>query len=243
MRKTNLYFLFTILLLFINGFSHAEGNSIGITRTTKHQVNKQTYSTVKIAYPVIKNITQSKELNAEISKVLDSIEANFKKNLGANQPLKPIPELPATVNSNTLDVDYKVLYTSRNFISIRFSIYTFFYGAAHPYTTFQSLNYDIKQGKVLSLADVFKSNDYLSFLATYSKGALTEKLSKAASNQTEPFPEGINPTSDNYAIWNFTSKGLLLTFPASQVAAYVFGPQEVTIPHSAMKDMLRVEWH
>ncbi len=245
MRKTHLYSILAVLLLFMSICSYAEGTStdgMNIVRTTKTQVDKPAYSTIKIAYPIIKNGTNKKALNAEINQTLEGIVNTYKKNLAENQPLTPISGLPLSADSNMLDVDYKVFHATPSLISIRFSIYTNFYGSAHPFTTFQSFNYDISQGKVLSLGDIFNSNHYLQFLATYIKEPLTKQLSTAASSPTEPFPEGLKPTSENFAIWNLTSDGLLLTFPPYQVAAYVFGPQEVTIPYIKIKSMLRLEW-
>lgn len=244
MYKFNMPIIFTALFLsFMSSFCWAATTSIdsmSAVKTTQTDVSNQAYSTIKITYPVIKNdISYSKELNQAIKQTIDGVVQEFKKNLSKNLPLKPIPNLPLTANSNNLDINYKMFSTNRNVISIRFSIYTNFYGAAHPFTTFLSLNYDIKQKKLLSLDQIFKSKDYLQFLATYSKKVLTKKLSKAASTSTEPDQEGLKPLAKNFKIWNLTSDGLLLTFPPYQVAAYVFGPQEVLIPYAAVKNMLR----
>ena len=51
--------------------------------------------------------------------------------------------------------------------------------------------------------------------------------------------EGAAPTADNYSNWNVTKKGLLIPFPAYQVAAYAYGPQTVIVPYSALKDIVR----
>ena len=243
MRKFNLYFIYGILLLVMNSVCFAANtDKINIIKTTKENVNKQAYATIKMTYPVIQNIPSSKALNQEIKRAMDNIAQALNERLSENQPLNPIPDLPLTVDSNYLDIDYKIFSVTNNIFSIRFSIYTNFYGSAHPLTTFQSLNYDIKQGKVLSLNDIFKSGDYLQFLSTYSKNALTHKLSKAVSTPTQPDAEGIKPIAANFQIWNMTSNGLLLTFPPYQVAAYVFGPQEIVIPYSAIKNRLRSDY-
>lgn len=246
MHKFNIYFIsISLLLLLMTGYSSAGSTStdrMSIIKTTKTDINKQAYSTIKITYPVIKNISNSKELNHEVTQTMDDLVRNFKKNLSENQPIKPIADLPLKTDSNNLEINYKTFSATKNIISIRFSIYTFFYGAAHPFTTYQSLNYDVSKGKVLSLNDIFKSNDYLQFLSTYSKKVLTQKLSKAGS-PTEPDSEGIKPIAENFKIWNITPNGLLLTFPPYQVAAYVFGPQEVLIPYSEINNMLLTQYH
>ena len=53
------------------------------------------------------------------------------------------------------------------------------------------------------------------------------------------FEDGAKPTADNYKNWNVTKKGLLITFPPYQVAAYAYGPQTVIVPYSLLKDIAR----
>lgn len=247
MNKFNLHFVFTaLLLLLMNSFCWAANtpkDRMGFISTSKIDIDKQAYSTIKLTYPIVNKIPHSEVLNQEINRIIDDIVQTYKKNLAENQPLKPISGLPLNAHSNALEVNYKMFSATRNLISIRFSIYTFFYGSAHPLTLYQSLNFDANQGKILSLTDVFKSGDYLQFISTYSKNFLTKKLSKDAATQTEPDPEGLKPIPDNFKVWNITPKGLLITFPPYQVAAYAFGPQEVLIPYSAIKPMMQISYH
>lgn len=240
MKKTRLVSIFLVLTLFMQ-FCWAGTSTFSdsnIIRTTKSSVNKEAYSTVKITYPIIKNIPNADKLNNEINLLVGNIENEYKKRVGDTQ--EPIPDLPLTPDSNALEIDYK-LYPTANVISIRFSIYTNFYGAAHPLTSYESLNFDIKAGKVLSLEDISESKHFLTFLSKYSKRELTKKLSQGES-PTEPYPQGVEPLAKNFEIWNLTSTGLLVTFPPYQVAAYAFGPQEVLIPYSQIKNYVREEY-
>ena len=52
------------------------------------------------------------------------------------------------------------------------------------------------------------------------------------------FSDGAKPTPENYAVWNISAEGLVITFNEYQVAAYAAGPQEVVIPFAALKDIL-----
>ena len=240
MQRINVHAIFiTLLLLFTGNFCWAANTSadtIGIVKTAKTFVDKQAYSTIKVTYPIIKKTDYTDELNKQIQLVVDEVIKTFKKDMSENQPLTPIA-IPLTFESNSLDINYEVFSATSDVLSIRFSIYTSFYGSAHPFKTFQSFNYDLDKGKVLSLGDIFKSNNYLQFLSDYSKKELTKKLSAAASASTEPYLEGLKPIAKNFQIWNVTSKGLLLTFPPYQVAAYVFGPQEVVVPYSELQNL------
>jgi hypothetical protein len=42
---------------------------------------------------------------------------------------------------------------------------------------------------------------------------------------------------ENYAVWNLSAEGLVITFNEYQVAAYAVGPQVVVIPFTALKDI------
>ena len=48
------------------------------------------------------------------------------------------------------------------------------------------------------------------------------------------FSDGAKPTPENYAVWNVSADGLVITFNEYQVAAYAAGPQEVVIPFVIM---------
>lgn len=51
-----------------------------------------------------------------------------------------------------------------------------------------------------------------------------------------PFPT-LAPTADNYAVWNITPDGLLITFNEVQVAAYAAGAQSVLVPFEVVHDL------
>ena len=43
----------------------------------------------------------------------------------------------------------------------------------------------------------------------------------------------------NYDNWTITKKGLGITFDPYQVAAYAAGPQNVVVPYSALKEIIK----
>jgi hypothetical protein len=51
------------------------------------------------------------------------------------------------------------------------------------------------------------------------------------------FSDGARPTPENYAVWNVSAEGVVITFNEAQVAAYAAGPQEVVIPFATLKDI------
>jgi hypothetical protein len=50
---------------------------------------------------------------------------------------------------------------------------------------------------------------------------------------------GAGPRADNYRAWNITRKGLWITFDPYQVAAYAAGPQNILVPYSVLKDIIK----
>lgn len=247
------YFLFNLGLILSLLFLNSDAaQTYHFEQKSFKEVNDKSYSTIKVSYPIFKNINQSEQLNSTIKNKIDKFILDFKNEIAQfqnekqkeNQPYK-IKDLPLNVNSNTLDVRSKIKNNTNNIISILFNMGSFYYGSAHPSTNFESINYDVKEGKILTLDDLFKPNsNYLQILADYSQKVLTEKLTKAGSGFTKeaitPDPDGIKPVADNYKIWNITPHGLLITFPPYQVAAYVFGPQDVLIPYAKINHLMKV---
>ena len=162
--------------------------------------------------------------------VADNVDTfrNQNTELEAQATLPPeIAEL-----GSSFDLTYEVFIANSDLISIRFTAGFYSAGAAHPGSYSIPLNYDLKNNKVLALADLFKPEaQYLQLLSIYAIQALN-------SNDMLMFPEGADPTEDNYRSWNITPDGLLITFDAYQVAPYVAGPQQVIIPYSALPGII-----
>ena len=51
--------------------------------------------------------------------------------------------------------------------------------------------------------------------------------------------EGTKPNADNFRVWNVYEDNLMITLPAYQVAAYVYGVQTIMIPFSKLKTILK----
>ncbi len=136
------------------------------------------------------------------------------------------------VSESTLDVSYEVLLDQADLDSVRMLISTYFLGAAHPFGSYATINFDQRTGYVLELADLFEINSpYLDTIAAYCKQELTKR-------DMLFFEEGVEPTYENYQRWNLTPDGLLISFDPYQVAPYAAGPQEVLIPYSELTTLI-----
>jgi Protein of unknown function (DUF3298) len=165
--------------------------------------------------------------NKEASDLVQSVIADYKKNL-AQMPATPITA------SSTFDVQYKSLSSPGNTVSIKFDTEGYIAGMAHPYHMSYTLNYDLAKGKDIALSDLFlPSTDYLGALSKYCGTQLSTR-----DINFQEFSQGADPTATNYKNWNITPDGLMITFDEYQVAAYVAGPQTVTVPYSELKSLI-----
>ena len=185
--------------------------------------------TINTQKPVLvgSNDPRVETFNAAMKAVVDDAVAAFKQNL-ANIPPSP--------NSTTsyLQLRYNLLSPPGGIYSIKFDIQTFYTGAAHPGDTSKTLNFDLEQGKALTLDDLFAPNaDYLAQIAQYCIGQLGTR-----DIGFQGFELGATATLQNYRNWSITADGLMITFDEYQVAPYAAGPQTVVIPYSELARLI-----
>ena len=165
--------------------------------------------------------------NSEMNNFVQHLADDFKKNMASMGP----PPIQAT---SSLDVQYQVVSPSGNILSIKYQTEGYIAGMAHPYHLIYSFNYDLEQGKDIALSDLFLPGaDYLGALSKYCAAQLSTR-----DINFQDFSQGADPTAENYKNWNITSEGLMITFDEYQVAAYVAGPQVVTVPYSELKSLI-----
>jgi hypothetical protein len=161
--------------------------------------------------------------------------AGFKKEMAPAEGEEPRPE--GSMGSD-LTVSYEVALAQDDLISVVFSIGSYYQGAAHPNTNSEVVNYDLKNGKQLKLADLFKPGaKYLQAIASYCIADL-KKQAKDKGLTDEEIQNGAAPNAKNYLNWTITRKGLGINFDAYQVGPYAAGPQYVLVPYSALKDVI-----
>jgi uncharacterized protein DUF3298/peptidoglycan-N-acetylmuramic acid deacetylase PdaC-like protein len=161
--------------------------------------------------------------------------AGFKKAMAPEEGEEPRPE--GSMGSD-LNVSYDVALAQDDLISVGYSIGSYYQGAAHPNTVSDAVNYDLKNGKPLKLADLFKPGaKYLQAIADYCIADL-KKQGKEKGLLDEEIQNGAAPNAKNYRSWTITKKGLGISFDAYQVGPYAAGPQYVLVPYSALKDVI-----
>ena len=164
--------------------------------------------------------------------------AGFRKDLEPKEGEEPPPE--GSMGSN-LGVSYQVMLAQDDLISVEFDIENYYQGAAHPNTFTEVVNYDLKNGKQLKLADLFKPGaKYLQAIANYCIADL-KKQAKDKGLLDEEIQNGAAANAKNYQSWTITRKGLGINFDAYQVGPYAAGPQFVLVPYASLKDLINGE--
>ncbi len=197
------------------------------------EANKKLRYTIKARYPQAVGAGRNSrltKLNQELRQFIDKEVGGFKKDFSA-------PEEQTFGGESTFDSRYQVEFATNNLVSIGFIINTYFEGAAHGNYNVIVFNYDLNQGRSLSLADLFKPNsNYLSPISDYAVKALRKQLSP--DPDLDWIKSGAGPEEKNYQSWNITLKGLEVTFNPYQVASYAEGPHVVVIPYSVLKNII-----
>ncbi len=141
----------------------------------------------------------------------------------------------------TFDMDALATYQSPRILNsfLTGSNYT---GGAHPNGVYQNVILDRVSKKSLRVSDLFiDAKKGLTFLSTTSRKALAATGIMEMSD-TNWVNTGTEPKDANFAQTHLTEQGLVITFPAYQVAAYAAGPQEVQIPWKDVQSLIKAEY-
>ncbi|HJY27912.1 MAG TPA: DUF3298 and DUF4163 domain-containing protein [Pyrinomonadaceae bacterium] len=165
--------------------------------------------------------------------------AEFRKEM-APQEGQDEPRPEGSMGSD-LNISYTIALAQDDLMSVEFEIGSYYQGAAHPNSYKQVLNYDLKNGKLLKLADLFKSDaKFLQAIANYCIADL-KKQGKDKGLVDEEIEKGAAANPMNYQSWSITRRGLGVNFDSYQVGPYAAGPQFVLVPYSTLKDLINPE--
>ncbi len=196
--------------------------------------NKALKSTIDVEYPELAGVPDAVAgtFRTAISAFVDGEIAEFESDVkaiaaeGGNVPGRA---------EFTLDIGYDTVHIDRSVVSLLFQVWTYT-GGAHGLASSRAFNFDIARGRWLTLADLFLPG--ADFLKRVSDACVAELL-KLDLGDDDWVRKGAGPQGENYGSWNITPEGLRITFDAYQVASYADGPQEVVVPFSALKQILR----
>jgi len=194
----------------------------------KQTENDKNYA-IETMYPVVGGVKDG-QINIAISDFVNSITSSFKEKVSQGD---------AWVGTNSLKIFYDPYEINDNFVSIRFEIseYT---GGPHPSSYSKSFNYDLKKDKAIVLSDIFDSNkDYLSSLSNKAISYLMKANSDNEYSDEEWIKEGAGPKAENFQTFTFNKDRIVFYFDPYQVATYAAGRQDIILPFSSIKDILK----
>lgn len=218
------------------GFSLTEmtvafGGGARILPRALKEADKRKNFEITVEYPQIEGMAAARAAGFnEAARALAAREAaEFRKGV-ADYLADYQGKLPANLSS-FLDLNYYVDYADDRLVSVGFTKDTFYAGAAHPNHETLVLNYDLKAGRALRLADLFRpGSPYLKVISDYC----LKELKGGEDLPNEMIDEGAKAVPENYRNWLVKPEGLEITFDPYQVGPYVAGPQYVTIPYKAL---------
>lgn len=186
--------------------------------------------TIKAQVPYLQGSddVRVQNFNAYLKQIVQTEIDSFKTGTLAYASTPPI------VNGSSLDIQYSVLGQRGDIWSIQYLIYFYSDGAAHPGHYSISVNYDLANGRAITLDELFlPGSDYLTTLSEICKNDILTR-----DPGFESFISGADPLSENYTRWNLSNEGfLVITFDEYQVAPYAAGPQTVTIPITQLQSI------
>lgn len=183
---------------------------------------------INFKYPEIVYSDQAKQdsVNQAVLQIVNTEVNSFKDSVSEfDLSDMDLPNLTSSLNA-----DYEIHYFDQDLISLSWQIYYYAAGAAHGFSYWQTLNYDIVNQKQIGLVDLFvPDSSYIEALSYMAETEFDEVFA-----QDEWFREGVEPDITNFQSFVITADSLVFLFDDYQVAAYVYGPQKLEIKYSDM---------
>jgi hypothetical protein len=217
------------------------GDADVVTKQIKENNKKLVYE-INVSYPQITGTSNPnfEKFNQAVRGSVSKVVAEFKKNMAATTDQEPPPE--DSMHSD-LTISYEIGLAQDDLVSVLLAVSSYYQGAAHPLGNSDVVNFDLKNGKVLKLSDLFKPGaKYLPAVSTYCISDL-KKQSKDKQGMLDDtsINSGASPVAKNYKSWTIRRNGISVEFDPYQVGSYAAGAQTVVVPYSVLKDLINPE--
>jgi len=213
-----------------------------VARQIKENNKKLRYE-IAVEYPQLSGPSNASfdKFNQAVKNLVNSRVSEFKK--GMVDPEREVP--PDGSMGSDLGIGYTIALARDDLVSIQFTLSSYESGAAHPNSSSEVLNFDLKNGKALKLGDLFNPGArYLAAISTYCIKDLKRQSKERGADamlEDEQIQNGAAANPKNYKSWTVTKRSLGITFDSYQVAPYAAGPQQVSIPYSALKEVIKAD--
>ncbi|MBP6011464.1 MAG: DUF3298 domain-containing protein [Alphaproteobacteria bacterium] len=136
------------------------------------------------------------------------------------------------------EISYEVPRNDAVMATVLFTYYSYT-GGAHPNSTFETFNFFKSDGMKADLAEIFTLRG-IQRISDISIARLKQDLGGPdGMSDMDWIKKGAGPNARNFAAYVLMPGELVIYFDPYQVAAYAAGPQEVHIPLSRLKDVMR----
>ncbi len=223
----------------------SSGVEIVVRRITEN--NKKLKNKIDAEYPQLtgSGSPNYEKFNQTVRGLVIKKVSMFKQEMAPDAEDPPTDESTTESTGSDLDIAYKLDLAKDDLISLRFVVGSYSAGAAHPNSYSEVINFDLKNGKLLKLGDLFQpGSKYLQTIAAYCIAQLKGQGEQKGENALEDddwIQRGAGPDEENYSSWTIGRKGIGITFDAYQVASYAEGPQYVLLPYSSLKDVIKAD--
>lgn len=146
---------------------------------------------------------------------------------------------------STLDAGYRKICSLKT-CTIIFSQSIYYSGSAHPYTTIITKTFEKESGKIMSLSDVFLTND--TFYNTVSDAVMVQAKSILLNHHegerdyvpdVEWIRDGLKNKDEAFAQFSLSDEFLTFYFEEYQLAPRVESLTEVTIPRTLIQNFTK----
>lgn len=203
-------------------------------------------ATLRVTYPQFDN---SLPAAAAINKLISEEVLGYESDDGkqpqnaeelANFFINDYQQQPEQNSAWALERSMEVVFTTEQLLTLKFSEMGYS-GGAHPNSGQTYFTLNTQTGKAVPLKELLIDN-YETELNKIAE-PLFRKDREIAANQTYEqagfeFKDGQFALNGNYGV---TAEGLVFYYNSYEIAPYVMGPTELTIPYSAIKSLLRPE--
>lgn len=161
---------------------------------------------------------------------------------GAKRSLDGEP-LPDAV-PNQWSIRVEEFFRKGEVVSLRYFIYWYGTGAAHPNHHIQTVNIGGSKLGPFSLSELFGGSlDVALLLMRYCELDLRRQFSAVDDDlHFLSFPENEDEAWDTFSEFSFDSEGITINLSPYSVLAYAYGSQEVRIPWSMVEDKIAPEF-
>jgi Protein of unknown function (DUF3298) len=204
----------------------------------KHQGNRG-YE-ISVDFPQIRKARTSstRKFNRWMRTKILGYVAQFRRLERAAEVHDKRKKLPPLDISESLELSCRVYYSDERLISLRLTHTVMAMGQMHKIAYYETINYDLKKDRLLSLKDLYRSQrGYLRTVSAYCRNELKRKYQTELTND-QWIDEGTIPQRNNFANWNIVADGILLSFEDYQVGSHAFGQPELIVPYAVLKHMM-----